>query len=535
MVGPFTAWTDPLTSEIRRGLEGMEVREGGFWFLDQAKCGEILPNTGTCFGAHPASPYGMFDFPEDRADDEGPGILDHQMEQHEAIVFVGYTPPTSRYYSFNHHQYRKVKADGSRLITFGTLAPSMHLLGISTASSRLLEGFRPLRDAPFQDYTVVVFTANATTASRVTEVLTPLLEDMGHSRHEINVHAMAYATPEGLETLVASGRAPEDVFSLTMGYGERYDTFNVVLRVAGIEDETHPYLDPSQTNAAIFKLRLDDPPDVDPFPWPTFPPPVDSDEAQKPRLETAQLAVVDALQAHVIPASMQTRILDAPRAPRRSGAACINELDRCGANNDDALYFRTEQRLLMPDPAAPGSVFVVGVNHAHVATLDPTAPAVTYNSITLNNFSRGFGVRTALDVDLRGSLSFWFPNDELGQAFPLSTDELDALYVVQYARDCDAFGWQERFGRSNPYCVEFDDGLLGVCPGDKLWFTERVYLNQTTGTAPAASSVFGPVTIAVGPSITWSDVGSNAGVGGAWALSEPPATVPEPAPWCAGY
>ena len=57
IASPFTDWTDVVTSQIRAGaLANADVREGGFWYLKQEGCGPIMLETGTCFGAHPASP-----------------------------------------------------------------------------------------------------------------------------------------------------------------------------------------------------------------------------------------------------------------------------------------------------------------------------------------------------------------------------------------------------------------------------------------------------------------------------------------------
>ncbi|HHO53225.1 MAG TPA: hypothetical protein ENK18_20715 [Deltaproteobacteria bacterium] len=525
---PFTSWTDQVTSRIRAGLPGARVREGSFWYLKQEDCGPIVLENGTCHGAHPASPYGMFDYPEDaEASDE---ILDYDLDQHEALLFVGHTPPESRYFSFNHHQYRKAMPDGSERITFATMAPAMHLLELSTASSLLAPGeMRDLSEVVWQDYTVVIFTANQTTADRLRGLLTPILVEAGYSPDIINVHTIALANQADHDALIASGMDPSDVFTLNMGYGPGTDTYNVVMRVAATLDPEDPYLFPETINAATFKIAFEDPPGYDPFPWPVFPPPDETGEEQARRVRSAQEAVFRALQEQIIPPELQTVEVETFREPQKTGAECINLLDSCGANNDDARYHRSSQRFYIPEPHDPASVFLVGINHTKVAKLDPGAPQITYMSLTLNNFTRGFGVRTRLDHELEGSLEYWFDPEDLPEDFNLGKDELDSIYVVQFARDCSVFNWEDRYGAPNPYCVEFDDGIVGICPLDKFWFTERVYLNQTSGTAPAQTSVYPPLTLGVGPSISFVDAGLA--VGG-WTLSDPPQPAPSEGYWC---
>ncbi|MBX2801331.1 MAG: hypothetical protein KTR31_26875 [Myxococcales bacterium] len=526
--GPYTSWADPVSSALRLGIEGLDAREGHLWFLTQSRCAPLLLETGTCYGANPLSPYGMFVFPEDGglpADD----LPAYQLEQHEAILFVGHTPPASRYFSFNHHQYRKALPGQPDPITFATLAPSLHLLDLRTDPAV----HAPESEPPFGQYTTVLFAANATTVQRVRTLLTPALAHLGLEPERINVHPMAYRTPDDAEALVASGQLAEsDAFSLTMGDGPDADTYSVVLRVAAPTEPTDRYFDPAEIEAAVFKLTLDEAPAYDPLPWPTFPPPDDTSETEGARLQQALEAVAQAVIDEIVPPIMEVRTMEMPSQPQRSGAHCINLLDTCAANNDDARYHRTPRRVIAADRSVASSVFVVGVNHTEAARLDPTAPRTTYSSITLNNFSRSVGVVARIDSELRGSLTTWFDADRAAALTGLSHESLDSLYVVQFSHDCTAFDWESRLGHPNPHCIEFDDDVLGVCPMDKFWFTERVYLNQTTGTAPSASSVIPPKVLMVAPSVSWAEQEQLGGVGGAWALGEIPEQTPEEGDWC---
>ncbi len=527
VVGPYKSWTDPVTSALRTGLPGARVREGRIHWSKWEDCAPIVQAIGTCHGAHPASPYGFFDFPEDADQDDG--VLDYQLDQHEAVVFVGHTPPDSRYFSFNQYQYEQQGDDGERRIIFGTLAPSLNMLEISTATSPMSGGIRDYADTPFGDYTVVVFTANEATAARITDALTPLLEAAGYGPEIVNVHPMALADDDEAQALIDGGMPEGEVFTIRMGYGDDKDTFNVVIRVAAPVDPEHPYLFSETIDAAAFKVAFDDPPPRDPFPWPEFPPEDQTGEAEHPRVRDSRDAVVQMVQDRLIPAWLDTELVASDNIEQKTGASCINLLDKCGGNNDDARYLRAEDRFYWPDVEEPfSSLFVVGVNHPFVAAQDPNAPRVTYSSVTLNNYTRGFGVRTLLDHELEGSLDYWLgaAGISLDQVagFTLDPAVRDSVYIVQFARDCEPFGWPE----PNPYCVEFDDGVLGVCPFDKFWTVERVYLNQTSATAPHQSGVFEPVIVAAGPRVEWVE----AGIGGAWSLNVPPVPRPDLPEWC---
>ncbi len=506
------------------GLGDAWVREGHFWILDQARCGPIVLETGTCFGANAISPYVFFDFPEDPHDENT--FPRYQLGQDEAVLYVGPTPPASRYYSFDHYLYLRAMPDREHWLTFGSLAPSLNLLEIATASHPLGPGqIRSLDDAPFDDFTVVLFTANQTTAQRLSDRLTPLLEDAGYGTPVINVHPMSYADEADLAALVASGQVPEDEsFSLTMGYGDHTDAYTVVLRVAAPADPAHPFLSSDDPGAAVFKVALPEPPTYDPFPWPELPPPDGTDEREPELLRTAQEMLLQAIEEQLVPERFVTKRFPFPKREQKTSGGCINQKVRCAGNSDDARYHVGRKRFRIPALDTFGSVFVVGVNHTVVGEHFPEAARVAYTAVSLNNFDRSFGVASVLDDDLQGSVPYWFRRRDLPPRFPLDAENVDSLYVVQFARDCSRFRWEKRYGEPNPYCIEFDDTILGVCPNQRFTLTERVYLNQSTATAPSRESVMAPVAIAVGAEVVKVD--------DSWRLGPEPDPAPTLGDWC---
>jgi len=511
IASPYTSYNDPVGSAVRGGLLGDGVREGWIEWLRQEDCASILREVGTCHGAHPQSPYGMYQFPED--DDGLDNIATFQLDQDEVLLWVGRTPPDGRYFSWNHHQYEQAMPDGPPLVTFATSAPALHHLAVITEDSPT---------APFDAFTIVAHTANREAGERVRALLTPVLAENGLSPDVVNLVPIAYAKAADHGGLVASGQVDAaDVFELHPGYGPEADTQTTLMRVAAPGDVRDPYLTTGTVRTAVFKVKLDDPPSYAPPAWPRMPPDDQTDERQGPALRAAQLAVVAAVEDHLVDPALQTLRVDTTNEPQKSGADCINLRDKCGGNNDDARYLRTVLRMGLPDLDDPqAAVFVVGVNHTELRDRNPNAPKVTYSSLTVNNFSRGMGIVSLLDEQLKGSLRYWFTEEQLPG---LTDDQWESLYVAQVSRNCAL-----QADPDNPYCMQVNNDVVGLCPGDRFWLVERVYLNQTTATAPHELGVWEAILVAAGTQIEWVDRGPTLG---ALLLSPlpPPAPTPE---WC---
>lgn len=490
--GPHSSWTDGLTSALRtEGLSGATLEEGGFLYRTLDDCEALLAEVGTCYGLHPASPYLLFDF--DDPGDPIDALATYQLAQDEALLYVGHTPPQARYFSFNHYQYLKYVpgAEEPHQLTFGSMAPSLSMLGITTA---------PSPTAPYDAYTVVLATANATTAARVTEGLVPLLEAHGFDPSIVNVHPIAYADADDAQRLrdgqVVRGAgplAPDDVFELTMGRGPEADWYTMAVRVAAADDPDHPYLSEATIPAAVFRVRMDEPVPYDPFPFPSLPPDRETDQHQGGVAEALTHAA-DALGARLRAEGKSTaRIPQVHRFPR-TGPDCINQtLPFCAANNDDAHYIRTAADLAIPDLEDPDSaVYVIGVLHKDVAAAGGTeAPPISYSSITVVNLRWFYGVVSVLDVDLAGSLRAVFPDGVPGMAPGYE----DVITIQQFARP----------GHCDPVvpCVEIGVGPLGVAADETFDIMERIYMNESTGTAPSEDSVEPGLVIVTGPNIHW--------------------------------
>ena len=479
-------WRDDVVDELRAGIPGIQVEEGRMFWLDRAGCEPIVNATGTCFGAHPGSPYGLFDF---ELADPVTEVPNSPLAQDQAWLFIGHLPPHSRYFSFNLYQYRKALPEGEHAVTFGSVAPSLHLMNLPADGSPLSDGsLRPLADAPFNQYSAILFTANQTTARMLRDALKPRLAELGIGEEAIVEHRIAYRTEAGAQALVDSGeRQQREVFSLTMGEQASADTFTMALRVVGLAPDD-PYLAAQTMPAAVFRLTLDERPEANPFPWPDLPPNAQTDETQPARLAAARDHVLRLLETKFAGEGQESIVSPMVVSARKTSAQCVNQRVPCGANNDDSRYVRSARFVI---PEATASLLAIGINHTWVGTHLSGAPPVTYASLTLNNFDRQVGVSTVFDRDLEGSLQTWLSREELGEDFPLSAEEYDAIYVVEFARSCTPPG----------FCIPFGEGPQGVERAERLWFTERIYLNQTSGTAPAQDAVYGPQLLGVGPAV----------------------------------
>ena len=485
-----TAWTDPVVEALREGLPGAQIDEGRMFWLHQEDCGPIVEATGTCFSAHPGSPYGLFDFSGAAVDAAVEEVPNAPMDQHEAWVFVGHLPPTGVYWSFNVYQYRKALFEG-HAVTFGSVAPSLNLLQMEEA-----------RGASFGDFAVIIFTASPSTGEWLTTRLTPILEGAGVPADALWVHPIAYRTPDEVQAMIDSGeRTEEELFSLTMGRDEAADTYAMALRVADI-DPAAAYVNPATVPATAFRITPDEGGTNERFPWPDLPPAATTGEVQPERLAAARDQVVAWLAERFRSDGLAVVETAMVRRPRKTSAGCVNLEVTCGANNDDAQYIRSQARFVIADDTSPASVVAVGINHRWVGTHFPEAPPVTYSSLTLNNLTRGYGVVTQFGHETQGSLAAWLGDDPPAD-FLLEPHEYDALYVTQFARSCE-----------DAFCRRFRAADVGIRFTDRIWFTERVYLNKTTKTAPAHTAIIAPRLLGVGPQLTSLS-------GGGWLLTPP--------------
>ena len=139
--------------------------------------------------------------------------------------------------------------------------------------------------------------------------------------------------------------------------------------------------------------------------------------------------------------------------------------------------------------------YKVGVLHERARdTAAFAAPDISYSSVTMYNTSRSMGVLSVLGTDLVGSFERFFPDGIEG----VPPEHADLIYVHLFAPT----------GKCPPDlpCSEFDDSVLGVYADDLFRFTERVYLNRTTGTAPSQDAVESGYTLPIAPTVVYNEM-----------------------------
>ena len=186
----------------------------------------IFPNGA--FFANPSSPYGVYMF-----EDQQPLW---KLDEREAIVFLGCTPPPADYFSYRSYLFSTFNGSRQKIV-FASLGDSINNLLVNTTGLNV--------GNPFGRTTVVTTTADVTTDRAVRKAFTAA-----------GVRATAINTDIIPSSLVRLGR------------GDMTDTFTMLHRVAIFQnqEEGQAYVD---TVWPI--LRVSPPPQQSPLPFSTPP------------------------------------------------------------------------------------------------------------------------------------------------------------------------------------------------------------------------------------------------------------------------
>jgi hypothetical protein len=458
---PVTSWSDPVVDALRAGRPGATWSEARTDVLLLPDCDVVVAQLGHCLGINPLTPFFTYAFEQDAAIGHPVGVF--QLDPHEAVVFVGKTPPEGVYLSLQYYVYAR-DFDGSRDLVVANIAPSVNDLTIATDGPP---------DDPYDRYTAVVWTPNATTGEAIRAELAGLFADNGIDPGAVQVVPVPLLS-ESEQQAVAADPSYEgvDVIDLRMGYAPTDDWFTVIVRMAGLPLDS-PYIDPTSTPSTAFKVRLDDPPAPDSFPYPVLPPPRDP-TGPPPELADALELLADQVRDDILGAGLERARLRFGTNDFR-GYTCLNNGTACGSI-DDALYmnsFATQ----MP-PGSTGGVYAVGVVHPDVHAVYPDAPPLAYSSITLRNEPQRMGVSAVWHTELRGTARARYPDGVDG----ISDTLLDLLYVWEFARDCG----------DRSACTVIGDGPVEVPVGQDFNLTERAYLDQRTATGPSREAIVAP-------------------------------------------
>lgn len=364
--------------ELELEAAGFTVDRGEFVFFEIEDC-RGLPS---CFGNNPSSPYGLFRLPSAPGEFTGGDVpplstasarTAYRLREDEAILFLGQTPPPSRYFSFLSY----VTERGGQQV-FGSFGPPANHLTLETSG--------PAED-PFEKETALVVTADQALASDLRSRL----------------------AARGLGSLVNVEPIPSDLVRL--GLDANGDALTMLFRVALFDDAAagRAYLDAPP--AELLRIRPAAARAITPTNFAGY------RERGTGTYEDDLLPGLDRLDAAI-------RASYAAQSPTTAGlillnlvgSECIANGWRCNGDNPDTLYWGLVPRLLGPKDR----IIVYGVDHR-------AAGKATYTNVSVYEFATLTGTAAVHDGEWAGSAASFLGAGDV---------YAEGLFAWTFARDC---------------------------------------------------------------------------------------------------
>jgi hypothetical protein len=444
---PVAHWEDTsqrLTAALAQ--RGYVVQTGQVRFFRLEDC-LAMEN---CVGNNPSSPYGMYCLPPAPGDTvarraEPPCPLDSnlrwvwRLRPDEALVFLGKTPPTARYFSFRSYLFSRQGWFWRRPL-FASLGDALNLETIATAGTP-----NGAAGDPFARETVVITTADR----RLDAMLRELLSSSGAPEAIINTDII----PAALTRL---------------GLEENSDDFTMLFRVALFADPAAGQRYIREPPATILRVTPATPLTVDPFPvLPLRPRGTHTSEAWLHPALDELIAAVKARYPNLAVRNRRTITFNL------SGRQCIARGLPCLGDNPDTVYNSSIPTWLSANPQ--DFLIVVGIHHHETGK-------ARYMNLAAYHTKRLMGVGAVTGHELADSANLYLPHHPLRKY----------LYAYKFARDC----------QGEPFCFPVPTGQLGVPLDDALNLIERPYLESVTDTGPLASQLVNPQVLHFCPSFT---------------------------------
>ncbi|HTJ47479.1 MAG TPA: hypothetical protein VL463_35515 [Kofleriaceae bacterium] len=354
---PADAMPDFVTSF---GSHGLRAAAGSFELLDLSNC-----CASSCAGNNPSSPYAAWFVPPGpdettpnphaRADGMSNAF---RLRADEAIVFVGTTPPTSRYFGFTPYIEDRAKSGGGRRVVAASVSETLNDLVLHADGAR----------------TAIIATGDAGTEAKARDAL------------------IAAGFPSSaINTLVF------DPALAHFGSDDAADTFDVLFRVALPQDPAALGAYLAHPGAQVWRVTPNGAPSPSPEPSPA------------PRVKDAsngELALggsVDALGSAIVaayPGFTATEIPVDDGVP--DPLACISGASVCAFDNRDTTYPATKAGVLF---ASDDDFYVVyGVDHA-------VSGKVSYANASVYAVQHLVGVASAASPRFPGSAQQYVTTD----------------------------------------------------------------------------------------------------------------------------
>jgi hypothetical protein len=493
------------------------IQNGKFKFWQTTDCLSILYEESPfahydgCYFQNPDAPYGLILFPlhKNEIQDKyfGFPILDSDnysatwhMKKNEAIILLGVTPPTCRYFSFSNYLYsRHYPKDwkpepGYNDQQFFLNCPDGDI-------SDRCEIFASLDDSVNLD-------RGLNLNSKIFNSSFALILAQSQEATEYALQGLVEAGID--KSLISNYSFPAS--ELNLGVNTNDDTFMTVMRTAFYINTTEAseYFDQKPFRVLRMELKNDD---VTLYKRKEL---VDRntkyDDATKANITLQQMKnVVKNVAVSIVKNMTGTKdyielldnwhiqVTETVSGAPDNGFECINKGRMCLADCRDTLYpfsakiYRDAQICQMENITCNGVkngkltynesdvILTVGVNHVLTGLS-------SYTSISIYDATYLWGVYTAGDTDLEDTV--WNYIDIKDYDNDIFKNALPYIYVYEIRRDC----------QNIKNCIQVPSkpttDVKAVIPiNDPVVITERMYNNPITHVGPALENVILPITI----------------------------------------
>ncbi len=463
-----------------------------------ANCAE-----GRTYNPNPSSCYGQYNLPGRTG--ETPSST-YQLDDDEAVLFIGQTPPSAYYYGFQSYVYGRFNplataSQSPYIDIFASIGPAVNERTTASYPART-QALAQL----FSNSMTMISTANKLTQSDITSALPYLFSTTPTPAQVTAAQAMTNVEIFPSDLMNLGSAPPADLLKTFI----RLTPFTVDATGATFDAASLAYM--NRQPSFIFRVspvnaRLNDTPNLyleadDPLPTRKVHPSLPNDIYEQDLLTAAGVAnpqialnliiqnviadrqinggltVVGQPMSLVAQKDLQGRYCIAQfnsnlqLSAQSNDPSYINNTPLCSGDSPDADYIWTGTANVTL--ATGGEIVIVGINHG-------TLGSGTYSSIALQqpiNASGNYAFAMT-NLILNGSASAF-----LGS---IPVDAGSDFYVATFQEDCT----NVPFCRTAPASVP-----SSVMP---LTLVERNYLGPTTGTMPAYSDIFVPTLIAFAP------------------------------------
>ena len=458
---------------------------------------------GQTYSPNPSSCYGQYNLPGRTG---GTASSTYQLDNDEAVLFIGQTPPSAYYYGFQSYVYGRfnplaISPQSPYINIFASIGPAVNERTTASYPART-QALAQL----FSNSTTMISTANKLTQSDIANSLPYLFSTTPTPAQITAAQAMTNVEIFPSDLMSLGSALPADLLKTFI----RLTPFTVNATGTTFGPAALAYM--SQPPSFIFRVspvnaRLNDSPNLyveadDPLPTRKVHPSLPNDIYEQDLLTAAGVAnaqialnviiqnvitdrqvnwgltVVGQPMPLVAQKDLQGRYCIAQfnsnlqRSEQSNNPSYIDNTPLCSADSPDADYLWTGSANVTL--ATGGQIVIVGINHG-------TLGSGTYSSIALQqpvNDSGNYAVAMT-NLILNGSASAF-----LGS---IPVDAGSDFYVASFQEDCANISFCRVAPPSAPGSVT------------PLTFVERNYLGPTTGTMPAYSDIFVPTLIAFAP------------------------------------